>query len=113
MFSKSLRAVCLLASFWIATSVHAQMKPTRVEPPPPPAMQAFDPALEPQVTILQTPRGTESEYRIRGKLYLVKVVPLAGGDPYYLLDQTGGGNFVRADNVGPSVQPPQWVISTF
>jgi hypothetical protein len=76
-------------------------------------MQAFDPSLEPQVTIHQTPRGTESEYRIRGKLYMVKVVPLAGGEAYYLLDQTGEGKFVRSDNVGPTVQPPMWVVGTF
>ncbi len=113
MASKSLRIASLLAGLLVVATVNAQMKPARVEPPPPPAMQAFDPALEPQVTIRQTSRGTESEYRIRGKLYLIKVVPLAGGDAYYLLDQRGDGNFVRADNVGPSVQPPMWVIGTF
>ena len=115
MSSKSsLRLMSFLAGLLVATTANAQMKSaTRVEPPPPPAMQAFDPALEPQVTIRQTQRGTESEYRIRGKLYMVKVVPAAGGEPYYLLDQKGDGNFVRADNVGPSVQPPMWVVGSF
>ena len=113
MASKLLRAASVLATLLAAASVNAQMKPTRVEPPPPPAMQAFDPALEPQVTIHQTARGTESEYRIRGRLYMIKVVPLAGGDAYYLVDQNGEGKFVRADNVGPSVQPPMWVVGKF
>lgn len=116
MVSKSFQAfrvVGVLASLLAAASANAQMKPSRVEPPPPPAMQALDPALEPMVTIRETARGTESEYRIRGKLYMIKVVPLAGGEPYYLLDQRGDGNFVRADNVGATVQPPMWVIRTF
>lgn len=84
----------------------------KFEPPPPPAMQAFDPDNEPQVTIRQTQTGTETEFRIRGKLYMLKVVPTLG-DPYYLVDQTGEGKFVRSDDVGPSVSPPMWVISTF
>lgn len=116
MASKSLhvfRVTGVLVTLLAATSTFAQMKPTRAEPPPPPAMQAFDPALEPLVTIRETARGTESEYRIRGKLYMIKVVPLAGGEPYYLVDQKGDGNFVRSDNVGAVVQPPMWVIRTF
>lgn len=114
MSSKSLCLISLLAGLLVTTTASAQMKAaTQVEPPPPPAMQTFDPALEPQVTIRQTQRGTESEYRIRGKLYMVKVVPAAGGEPYYLLDQKGDGNFIRADNVGPSVQPPMWVVGSF
>ncbi len=108
-------SITTAALLLISLSANAQMKPGvgKVEPPPPPAMQAFDPSLEPQVTIRQTPAGTEQEYRIRGKLYMVKVVPQAGGEPYYLIDQQGDGKFVRADNVGPSVQPPMWVVHTF
>lgn len=115
LIARPLRTAMLFAGLLLAAGVTAQVSkpPAKAEVPPPPKMQDFDPSLEPQVTIRQTERGTESEYRVRGKLYMVKVTPAAGGEPYYLLDQKGDGNFVRADNVGPTVQPPMWVISTF
>lgn len=99
----------------VSVSAHAQSAKTavRAEVPPPPTIENFDPSLEPQVTIRQTERGTESEYRVRGRLYMIRVTPAAGGPEYYLVDQKGDGNFVRAHNVGPTVQPPMWVIRTF
>ena len=55
------------------------------EPPPPPPGYELDPALEPQVTILKRGTDTVEEYRIGGKLYMIKVTP-AHGRPYYLVD---------------------------
>lgn len=109
------RLAVFTAVLLVSFGAHAQLTktPTRAEVPPPPTIENFDPALEPQVTIRKTERGTESEYRVRGKLYMVKVTPAAGGPEYYLVDQKGDGNFVRANNVGPTVQPPMWVIGTF
>src|SRR5690242_833564 len=48
------------------------------EPPPPPPGLELDATLEPQVTIQR--RGTETieEYRIQGRLYMVKVTPAHG-----------------------------------
>ena len=82
------------------------------EPPPPPPGYELDPALEPQVTILK--RGTDivEEYRIGGKLYMVKVTP-PHGRPYYLIDNRGDGKFVRQDNYDGGTRPPQWVIFTW
>jgi hypothetical protein len=45
-------------------------------------MEAFDANLEPQVTIVKKETETREEYRIKGKLYMVKVTP-AVGKPYY------------------------------
>ena len=49
------------------------------EPPPPPPGFELDPALEPQVTILKRGEDSVEEYRISGKLYMVKVTPPMAG----------------------------------
>src|SRR5258706_9539522 len=83
------------------------------EPPPPPPGYELDPALEPQVTILKRGTDTVEEYRLGGKLYMVKVTP-AHGIPYYMVDREGDGKFVRDDTYnGNNIRPPMWVIFSF
>jgi hypothetical protein len=82
------------------------------EPPPPPPGYEFDPALEPQVTILKRGTDTVEEFRIGGKLYMIKITPTSG-KPYYLVDNQGNGAFVRYDNYDSGLRPPMWVIFTF
>lgn len=82
------------------------------EPPPPPPGYEPDPALEPQVTILRRGEDTVEEYRINGRLYMVKVTP-RHGTPYYLIDRQGDGVFHRQDSLSTDVRPPMWVIFTF
>ena len=79
------------------------------EPPPPPPGLELDPALEPQITIQR--RGTETveEFRIQGRLYMIKVTP-AHGVPYYLIDEGGQGEFIRRDSYDTRTRPPMWVI---
>jgi hypothetical protein len=79
------------------------------EPPPPPPGMELDPALEPQVTIQR--RGTETieEFRLNGRLYMVKVTP-SHGKPYYLIDNVGRGEFARYDSFDTGTRPPMWVI---
>ena len=79
------------------------------EPPPPPPGLELDPALEPQVTIQR--RGTETveEFRLNGRLYMVKVTP-ANGKPFYLVDNVGRGDFTRLDSYDTGTRPPMWVI---
>jgi len=79
------------------------------EPPPPPAGFELDPALEPQVTIQKRGGDVVEEYRMNGRLYMVKVTP-AHGVPYYLIDDNGRGDFVRRDNFDTKTRPPMWVI---
>jgi hypothetical protein len=82
------------------------------EPPPPPPGLEPDAALEPQVTIQR--RGTETveEFRMNGRLYMVKVTP-SHGIPYYLIDNVGRGEFMRYDNYDARTRPPMWVIHQF
>jgi hypothetical protein len=79
------------------------------EPPPPPAGMELDPSLEPQVTIQRRGDQTVEEYRMNGRLYMVKVTP-SHGKAYYLLDTVGTGDFVRHDVYDTGTRPPMWVI---
>ena len=82
------------------------------EPPPPPPGFELDPAQEPQVTIRKRGEDTVEEYRVGGKLYMIKVTP-PGSRPYYLIDDTGGGQFTRRDSLDTGPRPPMWVIHQF
>ena len=95
----------------IATPVAAQ-QPPKLEPiPEPPPMPAGDPSMDPEVTIVKRGEDTVQEYRIRGKLYMIKVTP-PHGVPYYLIDHEGNGIMSRQD-VLPSLSVPMWVIKSW
>lgn len=104
-----------LPLLFVALPVWAQTGdrlPLPAIPPPPPGMEAFDEALEPQVNIVKSERETREEFRIKGKLYMVKVTP-AVGKPYYLVDRQGDGNFIETDSIGPVTKPPMWLIHSW
>ena len=115
-FQRALLIAALLALAGPAAAQAPAAKPPSLqpvpEPPPPPPGLEFDPALEPQVTILKRGADTVEEYRIGGRLYMVKVTP-AHGVPYYMVDRIGDGKFVRDDTLGSHSRPPMWVIFTF
>ena len=104
----------------VAFSVQAQQvgQGPKLEPlpevPPPPRM-SIDPTLEPQITILQRGGDKVEEFRMRGRLYMVRVTP-PGGTPYVLIDQKGDGQF-SSPTQGPAdaynLSVPMWVIGTF
>ena len=95
--------------------------PTAPAPAPPPPPENYNPPTapgasgteqpEPEVTI--TTKGTEihEEYRLNGRLYMIKVTP-AKGKPYYLIDNEGNGQFSRSD-LQPRIAVPMWVIKRF
>jgi hypothetical protein len=82
------------------------------EPPPPPPIVETDVALEPQLTIRKEASATITEYRVRGKLFMMRVTP-AKGPSYVLIDHRGDGQFARQDNLDPGVRVPQWVLLEF
>lgn len=88
------------------------LQPLPELPPPPPMGPEAEPALEPQVTILKRGEDTVEEYRINGRLYMIKVTP-RHGIPYYLIDSEGNGIFHRQDSLSTDIRPPLWVIFTF
>ncbi|RIX48489.1 MAG: DUF2782 domain-containing protein [Rhodocyclales bacterium GT-UBC] len=99
----------LSSSAWAQSG---ELQPLPAVPPPPPGMEAFDAAMEPQVTIVKSEKETREEYRIKGKLYMIKVTP-AVGPAFYLVDRQGDGNFIEADIPHTPVKPPMWIIHSW
>ncbi len=98
----------------VALNVAAQTRPPKLEPipePPPPPV-VLNESLEPQVTITRRGEDKVEEFRMSGKLYMLKVTP-PHGVSYYLLDNTGDGSWVRQDSRDSGLRVPMWVIGTF
>lgn len=108
----TLIALLAIAAAPVFAQNRADLQPLPAVPPPPPEMAPFDAALEPQVTIKKRENDTVEEFRVGGKLYMIKVTP-THGVPYYLRDNQGDGNFSRMDTLDSRTSVPQWVIGTF
>jgi len=109
-----MRLIPLVCALYLATlPAWAEQKP-KLEPlpdiPPPPGM--VDPALEPQVTITQKGEDRVEEFRIRGRLYMIRVTP-SHGKSYYLIDHRGDGQLRRYDDLSPHFMVPMWLIFAF
>lgn len=118
-------SVVLLAFFSLAAHAADKEKfDTLPEPPPPvknykvpppPAAKAAeteaDALPEPEVHITTQGSDRREEYRMGGRLYMIKVIPKKGR-PYYLVDKEGKGEFVK-DDLRQGVSPPTWVIKNF
>ncbi|MDH5649089.1 MAG: DUF2782 domain-containing protein [Gammaproteobacteria bacterium] len=110
--------VVLMTTLLLSTGLSAadKNKNTKDEMPPPPAMSTpsandYPDDLEPEVTIVPKEKETHQEYRLNGRLYMIKVIP-AKGPPYYLIDREGHGDFTRSD-LAPDISVPMWVIKEF
>jgi len=103
---------CLLGS---AFAADASKLPDWKPLPPPPALEpsAQDGDLEPQVTITKKTEMVIEEYRVGGRLYMIKVTPKIG-PPYFMIDDSGDGQFSRQEGPDASnLRPPRWVIHRF
>jgi hypothetical protein len=114
--------VALLVLSMLAAQAADKDKPGTLPEPPPPVKNYKAPpppangndagALpEPEVTITTKGADRHEEYRVAGRLYMVKVIPKKGR-PYYLVDKEGRGEFVK-DDIQSGVSPPMWVIKRF
>ncbi len=111
----------LLASLFAALSAHAEVQPAGHDKAPPKIIVTDDTGkeiliddLEPEITITPEEDGTRiTEYRIRGRVYLIKVEP-KNAPPYYLHDPDGDGDFNRiGGELDEPIQAPMWVIKTW
>lgn len=109
---RSLFPLLPVLSALFTLSALAADTPPKLEPiPEPPPMPAgtSDDDLEPQVTITQRGQDKVEEYRMNGKLYMIKVTP-PHGVPYYLMDEKGDGVMTRMNTLSSGTRPPMWVI---
>jgi len=118
VIARSVSLTLFAASCALAASLAvAQTRPPNLqplpEPPPPPKGYELDGSSEPQVTIIKRANEIVEEYRIGGKLYMMKITPSGGGTPYYLIDHTGDGKFARQNSHDTGLRPPMWVIHSW
>src|SRR5215216_1663832 len=78
------------------------------EPPPPPEMP-----IEGSAVRIPVQEGDKvEELRQGGRVVMLKVTP-PNGKPYYLVDTTGNGNWMRRDSLDDGVRVPMWPIHTW
>src|SRR5262245_17090854 len=110
-----MRRLLLMAILIVASSVAiAQRKPPpKLEPlpeaPPPPPLPQLD---APAVRIPVQEGDKVEELRQNGRVVMLKVTP-PNGKPYYLVDTTGNGNWMRRDSLDDGVRVPMWPIHTW
>jgi hypothetical protein len=106
----------LIAAFsWALEGAAQTAPPPKLEPvpePPPPPEVAADPDLQPQVTIIQRENETIEEYRLNGRLTMIKVTP-RHGRPYFLVADGVNGAFVRRDSLDSGLRVPLWLLYEF
>jgi hypothetical protein len=108
------RPVAAVAALLFAATLSAEEPVPALEdladaPPPPEPVQSGEP-LEPDVTIVQKEDRTVEEYRINGRLYMIKITPKIG-KPYYLLDSDGDGKLeARMSEIYSDFVVPKWVL---
>ena len=114
-----LRTTAFMSAFILAfaLSASAQKAPPAnlealPEPPPIPPEIANDPELEPQITITRRQNETIEEYRVGGRLTMIKVTPKAGR-PYYLVADGADGTWVRRDSLDTGLKVPMWLLFSF
>ena len=107
-----MRRSLLLAFLLIVSAAHAQRRPPKLEPlpepPPPPPM----PVEEPAVRIPVQEGDKVEEVRQGGRVVMLKVTP-PHGKPYYLVDTTGNGNWMRRESLDDGVRFPMFPILEF
>jgi hypothetical protein len=67
---------------------------------------------DPDISIRTEGENTIEQYTREGRVYMIKVTPRVGR-PYYLIDNTGDGRFMRHDGPLPMTAPAQWRIYQF
>jgi len=82
------------------------------EVPPPPRGVTDLSADDPRVQIRPQEGDKVEEHREGGRVIMLRVTP-RNGPPYYLVDHTGSGNWMRRDSLDDGVRVPMWVIKTF
>jgi hypothetical protein len=109
------RLVATLLVF-AAVSAAAQQRPPKLEPlpePPPPPPLPAGPGVDERRVVIPVQEGDLVEpVRMNGRVVAVKVTP-PGGKPYYLVDSTGTGGWIRRDSLDTGLAVPMFPILEF
>jgi hypothetical protein len=112
-WGNAMRLITVLFLSALCGSAFAELpNPSDLQALPPPTLDANEAVDEPQVNITRQTEQTVEEYRISGRLYMIKITPKVG-KPYYLVDDRGDGKFARQESLDSGVRPPRWVIHQF
>jgi len=107
-----MRLAAMVILLCLAGGASGQPKPP-LEPlpeaPPPPPIPGPD---EPAVRIPVQEGDKVEETRDSGRVIMLKVTP-PNGQPYYLIDTTGNGNWMRRDSLDDGVRFPMFPILEF
>lgn len=102
----ALLATLALASLLLAPQARSEDAP----PPPPSAVAPGGEEEQPEITIVHRGEDVIEEYRLQGKLYMIKVTPHKGA-PYYLIDTDGDGNLeTRRSEMAEKPLIPSWIL---
>ncbi len=64
----------------------------------------------PEVVIRQQGNQVQEEYRVGGRLYMIRIIPQKGV-PYYLIDSDGDGDMdSRRDELTDTTRIPSWIL---
>ena len=96
-----MRRVALLAGLIAVHGALAQPSPPESAPE------------EPAVRIPEPKSDKVEEIRVGGQVVMLKVTPASGGRPYYLVDPTGNGMWLRRDSLDTGLRAPMWPIYFF
>ena len=103
-----MRPLAVLVLLCAATAA-AQEKPEALQELPPPEISGPD---EPAVRIPVQKEDKVEAMREGGRIVMLKVTP-PNGRPYYLVDTTGNGNWMRRDSLDDGVRVPLWPVYIF
>ena len=104
-----MRPLAVFVLLCTAGTATAQEKPEALQELPPPEISGPD---EPAVRIPVQKEDKVEAMREGGRIVMLKVTP-PNGRPYYLVDTTGNGNWMRRDSLDDGVRIPMWPVYIF
>lgn len=96
----------------VAFAASAQKPPPNVEPLPEPPPMPEGSIDEPRVRIPVQKEDKVEPIRQNGRVVAVRVTP-PGGKPYYLIDTSGNGSWMRRDSLDTGLAVPMFPILEF
>ena len=100
----------IVSSVALLMSANVLAEPDYLKPPVIPEPLRDGQSIEPNINIIQKQDRTIQEYRMNGKLYMIKVVPTIGR-PYFLMDTDGDGSLDTTQHeLDSGLLIPSWIL---